>query len=171
MTSGYQDQAIGGEGYGPCGAIVLVMGRNWSAAQRAAVREILAQHGGHGGGLNSVAYLFHPVGLLRYPSSARLAERALAAGAESVQVLAHGETEVATDPADWESVREALATSGHLPRLASITWRTAQPVRLEPQAMHRVQALLDALRALEGVEAVYTNAEPAVPAGSPGTAA
>ena len=158
MTTGYQDQAIGCEGYGPSGVVVLVTGANLTATQRAAVREVLRRHGGSGGGVNSVAYLFHEVGVLRYASTGRLAQRALEAGAEAVEPLASGEVQVITDPQELQSVRARLASQGHIDRSAVITRRTERKVPLTGAQALAVQAMVAELAAISGVDGVFTNA-------------
>lgn len=159
MTLGYEDQAICCEGYGPHGVVVLVVGRDVQAALRSRVRETLLRHGGVGGGLNSVAYLFHALGVLRYLPAGRLAQQALEAGAEAVATLPSGEVEVLADPQELPAVRAALARYGHVARAAATTRRTARRLALEPAQVQQVKALISDLRRLDGVEGVYTNTD------------
>ena len=163
MTKGDVDDVVFAEGYGPDGAALLVTGQCADEVQRQAVhraiREVIRQHGGRTGADNSVAYLFHAVGVLRYPGTASLPARALDAGAEDLRRLVDGDIEVLTDPADLASVRGALARRGHQPRSAGVTRRAASRVMLDAGQGARLAALVTELRALEGVGQVYTNAE------------
>jgi transcriptional/translational regulatory protein YebC/TACO1 len=164
MTSGYEDQAPAIEGYGPGGVAVLVVCSETGLAQRVAVREVLVRHGGSGGGLNSVAYLFHPVGVLRYAAGSRLAEQAFDAGAEAVQPLASGEFEVLTDPQDLARVQRQLGSKGQVAQSAGILYRSQQSLRLSAAEREQLAAMIADLQALDGVDAVYTNAALAAPA-------
>jgi transcriptional/translational regulatory protein YebC/TACO1 len=158
MTSGYVDQVPAIEGYGPGGVAVLVVCSETGPAQRVAVRAVLLRHGGSGGGLNSVAYLFHPVGVLRYAASSRLSERAFEAGAEAVHATTSGAVEVVTDPCDLAGVQRQLGAQGHVAMSAGILYRTQQSVPLSASERARVAGLIADLQALDGVDAVYTNA-------------
>ncbi len=159
MTHGDQDETVCGEGFGPAGSVLLVVGRAGCEASGPLLREVLRRHGGHSGAANSVAYLFHPVGVLRYAASGPLCARALEAGAEAVRTLASGELEVLTDPDELATVQAALLRKGHVARLAVRTRRAARTVRLDAEQVDGLCGLVQALRAVEGVEQVYTNAE------------
>jgi len=156
MTKGGVDDVVFAEGYGPDGAALLVTGQGTDEvlrqAMHSAIRQVIRRHGGRTGADNSVAYLFHAVGVLRYPGTVSLPARALEAGAEDLRRLDEGEIEVLTDPAELETVRAALARRGHQPR-------TANRVTLDAGQGARLAALVTELRALEGVGQVYTNAE------------
>ena len=108
---------------------------------------------------NSVAYLFHRVGVLRYPPSRALPGRAMEAGAEQAHELPSGDVEVLTDPRDLYAVQELLGRRGHVARSAQITQRAARTVPLDAGQAAQLQALIRELRAIHGVEQVYTNAE------------
>jgi transcriptional/translational regulatory protein YebC/TACO1 len=163
MTKGGVIDVVFAEGYGPDGAALLVTGQGTDAAPgqalHRAIREVIRRHGGRPGADNSVAYLFHAVGVLRYPATASLPARALDAGAEDCRRLDDGDIEVLTDPADLATVRAVLARRGHQPRAAGVTRRCARRVALDTAQRARLAALITELRALEGVGQVYTNAE------------
>src|ERR1700744_1167909 len=95
------------EGYGPGGTAVLI---ECAAPERhdlaAHLRRVFAAHGGHLGAQGSVSYLFTRTGVLTYPIGSELAELALAAGAEDVQMGSAG-IEILTDPADFVTIRAA----------------------------------------------------------------
>jgi len=134
-----------------------------NAALREQVRSVLLRHGGRGGATNSVAYLFHRVGVLRCPATGRLAATAFAAafaaGAEDVVKLPDGSVEVITDPEDLESIRLQLQAAGHAVLAATVTRRAAQSLPLNAADTLRLQQLTTELRALAGVENVYTNGQ------------
>jgi transcriptional/translational regulatory protein YebC/TACO1 len=116
-------------------------------------------HGGHMGAPGSVSYLFNEVGQLVYSAgtdAARLRKVALHAGAEEVVPAS---LEVLTDPIDFERVRGALLTAGFKPIRAGVTLRASITVALEGEAAESLVQLTQALRDLDDVENVYTNAE------------
>jgi transcriptional/translational regulatory protein YebC/TACO1 len=167
MPKAYEEQAFTAEGYGPGGTAVMIAcvsaGESANemaiAALREQVRSVLLRHGGRGGATNSVAYLFHRVGVLRCPATGRLAATAFAAGAEDVVKLPDGRVEVITDPEDLESVRLQLQAAGHAVLAATVTRRAAQSLPLNAADTLRLQQLTTELRALAGVENVYTNGQ------------
>ena len=163
MTKGGVDDVVFAEGYGPDGAALLVTGQGTDEVLRqalhSAIRQVIRRHGGRTGAENSVAYLFHAVGVLRYAGTASLPQRALDAGAEDLHPLDNGDVEVLTDPAELATVRAVLARRGHQPRTAVVTRRAANRVTLDAAQGARLAALVTELRALEGVGQVYTNAE------------
>jgi transcriptional/translational regulatory protein YebC/TACO1 len=152
------DESVCAEGFGPGGCALLVTARRQDPALRDAAREALHRHGGRAGAENSVAYLFHPVGVLRYPPAGKLPARALDAGAEDVRPLGAGDIEVITDPTEWPRIRDVLGRRGHVMRGGGVVWRAAGRVPLDAGQSERLQALMTDLRALEGVAQVYTNA-------------
>ena len=159
MTNGDEDEAVCGEGFGPAGSVLLLVCRAGREPSVALLREILRRHGGNSGAANSVAYLFHPVGVLRYAASGPLAARALEAGAEGLRTLPSGEVEVLTDPDELGTVQAALLRKGHVARSAVRTRRAARTVPLDAGQVEGLCGLVQALRAVAGVEQVYTNAE------------
>ncbi len=151
------------EGYGPGEAAVLVdcLAERpvWTAA---AVRDALLRHGGWSGAPGSVAYLFREVGRLVFPAGPRseaLVRLAWEAGAEDVMTGRYGVVEVYTDPLELEAVRTTLESSGFTSVGHELTRRAAATVPLEGSAAEDMQALLDALRRVDGVRRIYTNAE------------
>lgn len=163
MPKAYEEEAICYEGYGPGGTAVMIAcapaSESTSAALRARVRDVLRQHGGRGGAANSVAYLFHRIGVLRCPATGRLAATAYAAGAEDVWPRPDGSVDVITDPEDLASIRQQLQAAGHAVLAATVTRRAAQSLPLNAADTLQLQQLITELRALEGVENVYTNGQ------------
>jgi transcriptional/translational regulatory protein YebC/TACO1 len=148
------------EAYGPGGAAVIVdcriENRDRTVAQ---VRQVVREHGGYPGAPGSVSYLFNEVGRLVFPpgtDAARLSKAAIQAGAEDVIPAS---LEVLTDPIDFESVRGALQAAGFVPVSAEVTRRASITVALEGEAAISMVQLIQALKDLDDVENVYTNAE------------
>ena len=149
------------EGYGPGGAAVLCEGltdnRNRTAGE---VRRAFTQSGGKLGDPGCVSYLFEKKGLLVFDAppvnTDALLEAALEAGAED---LREGETPVVvTAPAEFETVREALARAGFTAAHAELGMEAARAVPLTGDAAEKMRQLLDALEELDDVQAVHTNA-------------
>lgn len=143
------------EAYGPGGAALIVDCVHERAV--AEVRRLVIAHGGLMGATGSVSYLFNPVGRLVFApgtDAAQLAAAAVRAGAEDVIAL-----EVLTDPIDFETVRVELRAAGFVPISAQMTQRASITVPLRGEAAVAMLHLIEALKDLNDVENVYTNAE------------
>jgi transcriptional/translational regulatory protein YebC/TACO1 len=153
-------ESIRCEAYGPRGAALIIDCRTDSRVSTVArVRKVVREHDGHLGAPGSVSYLFNEVGRLVYPrgtDAARLSKVAVHAGAEEVVPASR---EVLTDPIDFERVRGALAAAGFTPSRAEVTLRASITVALEGEAAISMVHLVQALKDLNDVENVYTNAE------------
>ena len=86
-------------------------------------------------------------------------EAAIEAGAEDVVVDDDKSIEVLTDPADFESVRDAMRASGFEPENAELTMRAATSTELELQAAGSMIKMLEMLEDLDDIQNVYSNAE------------
>jgi transcriptional/translational regulatory protein YebC/TACO1 len=158
-------ESIRCEAYGPGGAALIVDCRTDSRDRTIArVREVVLAHGGYPGAHGAVSYLFNEVGRLVFPpgtDAARLTRVAVQAGAEDV--IASGapppSLEVLTDPIDFETVRVALQAAGLVPISAQVTYRASITVPLKGEAAVLMLHLIEALKDLNDVENVYTNAE------------
>jgi len=151
------------EGYGPGGVAVMVDcmtdNRNRTAAD---VRHAFSKFGGNLGADGSVAYLFNHVGLLSYPAGSdedRIMEAAIEAGAEDVVVDEDDSVEVLTNPAEFETVREAMRAAGLKPEHAELTMRASTSANLDADQASSMIRLLDALEDLDDVQNVYSNAD------------
>jgi YebC/PmpR family DNA-binding regulatory protein len=151
------------EGYGPGGVAVMVDcmtdNKNRSVAE---VRHAFSKFGGNLGADGSVSYIFNHVGLLNYPAGSdeeAVMEAAIDAGAEDVVVDDDKSIEVLTDPADFESVRDAMRASGFEPENAELTMRASTSTELELQAASSMIKMLEMLEDLDDVQNVYSNAE------------
>jgi YebC/PmpR family DNA-binding regulatory protein len=151
------------EGYGPGGAAVMVDcltdNRNRTVAD---VRHAFSKYGGNLGADGSVAYLFNHCGQLLYPPGSdedAITEAAIEAAAEDVVVADDHSIEVLTDPAEFESVRDAMAAAGLPPEEAETTMRASTSADLEGKEAVSMVKLLEALEDLDDVQNVYTNAD------------
>ncbi len=151
------------EGYGPGGVAVMVDcltdNRNRTVAE---VRHAFSKYNGNLGADGSVAYIFNQVGVLEYPSGSNedtVMEAALEAGAEDVVANDDASIDVLTDPADLESVRNAMIAAGLEPDNAEITMRAATSTTLDETGAAAMMKLLETLEELDDVQQVYSNAE------------
>jgi YebC/PmpR family DNA-binding regulatory protein len=151
------------EGYGPGGVAVMVDcmtdNKNRTVAE---VRHAFSKFGGNLGADGSVSYIFNHVGLLAYPAGSdelAVMDAAIEAGAEDVVVDDDKSIEVLTDPADFESVRDAMRAAGFDPEHAELTMRAGNNTKLELQAAGSMIKMLEMLEDLDDVQNVYSNAD------------
>ena len=151
------------EGYGPGGTAVMVDcltdNKNRTVAE---VRHAFSKFGGNLGADGSVNYLFNHVGLLLYGSGVdedAIMEAAIDAGAEDVIVDDDGSIEVLTEPADFETVRDAMKNAGHQPVSAELTMRASTNSELGTREAESMIKLLEVLEDLDDVQQVYSNAD------------
>ncbi len=149
------------EGYGPGGTAILIEAltdnRNRTVGE---IRHLLTRYGGNLGASGCVSYLFDTKGLIAFEPEGlaldALYEAAVEAGAEDV-LESEGSVDVATDPADFERVRDALLARGFTPASAEITMRATTTVKLEGKQAESMLALADALEDLDDVQKVHAN--------------
>lgn len=156
-------QEIRYEGYGPGGTAVIVDAltdnRNRTVAD---VRHAFSKFGGNLGADGSVGYLFNHVGFLSYAAGSnedRIMEAAIEAGAEDVIVDSDGSMEVLTDPADFETVRDAMKVAGLVPESAELTMRASISANLDLDTASSMVKMLEMLEDLDDVQNVYSNAD------------
>ncbi|MDZ7769362.1 MAG: YebC/PmpR family DNA-binding transcriptional regulator [Woeseiaceae bacterium] len=156
-------QEIRYEGYGPGGSAVMVDcmtdNRNRTVAD---VRHAFAKFGGNLGADGSVNYLFNHVGQLTYPPGSdedAITTAAIEAGAEDVVADSDGSIEVLTDPAEFESVRDAMIAAGFKPDDAELTMRAMTNAELGLDEASSMVKMLDMLEDLDDVQNVYSNAD------------
>ena len=151
------------EGYGPGGTAVMVDcltdNKNRTVAE---IRHAFTKYGGNLGADGSVNYLFNNVGQLMYPSDSDedvLMEAAIDAGAEDVVVDDDGSVEVLTEPADFQTVRDAMIAAGHEPENAQLTMRASTSATLDVKEATSMVKMLELLEDLDDVQEVYSNAD------------
>ena len=151
------------EGYGIGGAAIMLDTMTDNKVRTVAeVRHAFSKHGGNLGTDGSVAFQFKHCGQLLFAPGTNedaLMEAALEAGADDVLTDDEGGMEVLTEPAQFESVRDALQAAGFVPDLAEVTMRADNTINLTGADAQRMQKLLDILEDLDDVQAVYHNAE------------
>ncbi len=152
------------EGYGPGGAAIMVDCMTDNRTRTVGeVRHAFAKAGGNLGADGSVGYLFRHVGVIAFETGSddaaaeRILEAALEASADDV-VTARGVTEVLTSLATFDPVKQALAAAGFKPARAELQWRPTTTVSPDAAQADALAGLLDALEALDDVQAVHTNA-------------
>ena len=151
------------EGYGPGGTAVMVDcltdNKNRTVAE---IRHAFTKFGGNLGAEGSVNYLFNHVGQLLYPSGVdedAIMEAAIEAGAEDVVADDDGSIEVLTEPADFETVRDAMLAAGHEPEDAQLTMRASTNSELGAREAESMIKMLETLEDLDDVQEVYSNAD------------
>ena len=149
------------EGYGPYGVAVIIEAltdnRNRTAGE---VRSAFAKHGGALGETNSVNFLFHRLGVIRFAAAAGSAdamlEAAIEAGAENAESDASGH-EITTAVDDFFAVRDALEARFGPPEEARLDWRPSTLVTLDEARAGSLLKLIDALEDSDDVQNVFAN--------------
>lgn len=149
------------EGYGPGGVAVLVDcltdNKNRTVAE---VKHAFERNGGNLGEPGCVAWMFAKKGLIVIEKDRvdeeRLLDLALEAGAEDVNDE-ETEFEVITDPADFETVKEAIDAADIPHTLAEISMIPNNTVKLEGKKAQQMLNLMQALEDNDDVSNVYAN--------------
>ena len=151
------------EGYGPGGTAIMVDcltdNKNRTVAD---VRHAFSKYGGNLGAEGSVNYLFNHVGQLLFPPGTdeeTVMEAAIEAGAEDVLIDDDHSIEVLTEPAEFETVRDAMIGAGLEPESAQVTMRASTDSKLEAKEAASMVKLLETLEDLDDVQEVYSNAD------------
>lgn len=151
------------EGYGPGGAALLIDvvtdNRNRTVAD---VRRILSRHGGSLGALGSVAWQFERRGLLAVEHAADPdAVELTAIDQGALDIEREGtDLDITTPPDQLKAVETALKAKGFAPTSAQITNVPKQSTPLAPDAMKKLESLMDELEEHADVVEVTTNAAP-----------
>jgi len=149
------------EGYGPAGVAVIVEAltdnRNRTASD---VRSAFSKHGGALGETNSVSFMFHRLGVIRYPAAAgsedAILEVAIEAGAEDAGSGPDGH-EITTTIESFFTVRDALEARLGPSENARLDWRPTTEVTLDEERAAAVLRLVDVLDDHDDVQNVYAN--------------
>jgi transcriptional/translational regulatory protein YebC/TACO1 len=152
-------EPICGEGYGPGGAVVIVTCRDPGRSPgEDELRSAFIAEGGRRGAVGSVAYLFRPVGVLRYAEGKAVREQGGAAGVE--EMLAAGQAvDFITDPGERDAIERMLGKRGFRCVARGGGWRAMEVVTLSSQQRARLADLVSRLSAIDGVGHVYSNAQ------------
>lgn len=154
------------EGYGPAGTAVLVEAltdnRNRTAAS---VRSAFTHHGGSLGTTGSVAFMFDRKGYIFIANDEDINldedtvfEAAIEAGAEDMKATEDG-FEVITEPADFETVRNALVEQGYEVSQDEVTMIPQNTVEVPEDKLATFAAMIEELEDNDDVSAVYHSAD------------
>lgn len=151
------------EGYGAGGVAILVEvltdNKNRAAAN---VRNIFGKSGGNMGATGSVAYMFNRKGVIEYDAEAvnedEIMEVGLEAGADDI-ANEDGVITVTTDPANFETVLEALQAKGFESVSAEVAMVPDMYSAVDMETAKKVQKLIDRLEEDDDVQNVYSNCD------------
>ncbi len=153
------------EGYAPGGVAVIVEtitdSRNRTASD---VRHCFAKYGGNLGTTGSVGFMFDEKGVIALEKTPGLTEddlmmTALDAGAEDMKAEEDAYV-IYTAPADFHNVREALEKQGLSFLSAEVQKIPQNTVAVnDPEAIEKIQKMLDMLEDNDDVQNVFHNAE------------
>ena len=151
------------EGYGPGGVAIMIESLTDNKNRTVSdVRFTLGKHNGSLGTSNSVAYMFSKKGLITVLKEGvdeeALMELALEAGAEDIKDEDEA-FEIITDPADLESVREAVEGAGIEIESAEQARIPSTTVSLDNKSAVSFLKLLDGIEDLDDVQNFWHNAE------------
>lgn len=149
------------EGYGPGGAALIIEcmtdNKNRTVGE---LRHLLEKHNGNLGASGSVAWMFSKKGYVVVDKSAvdeeTLLSTVLEAGAEDMRD--DGDTwEVISDPAAFESVRDAIKALGVEPASAQVAMLPQNYVKLTGKEAQQMLKLMEALEDHDDVQHVWSN--------------
>ena len=152
------------EGYGPSGVAVIVEtstdNRNRTAGN---VRAWFSKYGGNLGQNGCVGFLFEEKGVISIIDEDeeidedKIMEDALECGAEDIK-SDEGEYTIYTDPADLDTVRDAILSLGYKINTADLAKVPTTYVTLDnPDDVENMEKMLDKFNEDDDVNAVYTN--------------
>lgn len=149
------------EGYGPGGVAVLVEVMTDNRKRTVAdIRHIFSRFGGNLAENGSVSWIFKKKGSILLDKKGinedKLMETALDAGAEDIQEEDH-EYEVITEPAAFESVKQALEKAGYKFINAQISMVPQNTVKLMDSKAESMLKLMEYMEDNEDVQNVYAN--------------
>ncbi|PLX88124.1 MAG: YebC/PmpR family DNA-binding transcriptional regulator [Desulfuromonas sp.] len=148
------------EGYGPGGVAVIVEFLTDNRTRTVAdVRHAFNKYGGSLGVSGSVAFMFDRKGQIIFSEDLdfdTIFEAALEAGAEDVKEE-NGIIEVVTDPAEFETVKNALDAQGLEYQSAEITMIPQNMSPVEGKQAETLMKMIDALEDNDDVQNVHAN--------------
>ena len=149
------------EGYGPGGAAVIIEAltdnKNRTVGE---LRHMLTKHNGNLGESNSVAWMFAKKGYVVVEKAAASEEALLNAvlDAGGDDLRDDGDTwEILSEPAAFESVRDAVKSLGIEPATAQVAMLPQNYVKLEGKDATQMVKLMDALDDHDDVKQVWSN--------------
>jgi YebC/PmpR family DNA-binding regulatory protein len=158
---GVQYERVTYEAYGPGGVAIFIecLTDNKNRAV-AAVRHILAKHGGNLGSDGSVAWMFDPKGRILVDANEydeeKVLEAAIEAGADDV-IPEEGFFRVMTPFTAFQAVQDGLHQAGIEIEEAELTMIPKTSVPVEGEAAAKLLRLIDALEEEDDVQKVAAN--------------
>lgn len=151
------------EGYGPGGVAVLVEcltdNKNRTIAE---VRHAFGKAGGNVGTDGCVAWMFDKKGLICVNKADsdenRLMELALEAGAEDIKVETDS-FDVICDPADFDTVKDAIDAAGIKYEMAEITMIPQNLTKVDGKEAEQMIKFMETLDDSDDVQKFYSNAD------------
>ncbi len=152
------------EGYAPGGIAVIVDCLTENKVRTVGeVRHAFSKHGGNLGTDGSVAFMFKKCGVISFPEGSNedvITDAAIEAGAEDVVVYPEdGAIDVITSVENFEEVKNAMISAGHVPEESGVTMRAENDVKISGETAEQVIKMLEMLEDLDDVQTVYSNAE------------
>ena len=151
------------EGYGPNGVAILVScltdNRNRTVAE---VRHAFTKHGGNLGTDGSVAYLFERVGYLRCRAQGGLdvcLEALMDLAIDDIDEDVEGDIVVKMSPSILADVLGVCEARGYTILQSDVIWLAKADVAISDSTEEALGTLVQALDALDDVQAVFHNAE------------
>ena len=151
------------EGYAPGGIAVYIKtitdNKNRTVSE---IRHAFTKYGGNLGTSGSVAYLFEAKGKLLVKSDAtdeKLYEVAIENGADDINDIDGGKTEIVCDPKNISGLKEMVEKSGFEIEASEIVMETENNISLDEEQSEKNKKLTDALEDLDDVQEVFTNAD------------
>ena len=151
------------EGYAPGGIAVYIKtltdNKNRTVSE---IRHAFTKYGGNLGTSGSVAYLFEAKGKLLVKSDAtdeKLYEVAIENGADDINDIDGGKTEIVCDPKNISGLKEMVEKSGFEIEASEIVMETENNIFLDEEQSEKNMKLTDALEDLDDVQEVFTNAD------------
>ncbi len=149
------------EGYGPSGTAILVEvatdNRNRTVAE---VRHIFSKHGGAMGESGCVAWMFDKKGVFTFDKEKytedQLMEIGLEAGAEDI-IDDEDSLTVHSQPADFDTLREAFEKAGVTPLEASISMVPQTSITVDAETGEKLMRMIDAFEDNDDVQNVHAN--------------
>lgn len=151
------------EGYGPGGTAIMVESLTDNKVRTVAdIRHIFSKCGGNLGENGCVSYMFDKKGYIEINKDGvneeALMEVALESGAEDVREE-ESTFEVITDPADFETVRDAIKAAGISVVMAEVTMLPQTYASLVGKQAEQMLRLMEMLDDCDDVQKVHTNAD------------
>lgn len=153
------------EGYGPSGVAVLVEtmtdNRNRTVGE---VRHVFSKYGGNLGENGSVSWIFDPRGHFvidpETMDEEAFFELAIELGVDDINTDGDG-FEIFTTPAEYNAVKDALATREVAVAIGSLSMIPNNTVEVEGGKLATVLRMLEAFEDLDDVQNVWANFDPA----------